>query len=134
MLLEAEYKRLHSAGMTRLQADENWPQLEPEQKNQLLVAQKLSVVYQPKVEVQTTAQVLTTLRALLLSQFADQLAALPGRFNTVLEQAAELCGPEVKFINLPKRSLSSEADLKAYLSELEAVIRAALQDGPVRFR
>jgi len=132
--LDAEYKKLHAAGMAQLQADENWPQLEPEQKNKLLAAQKLSAVYQPKVEVQTTAQVLATLRTLPLSQFADQLAALPGRFNTVLEQATELCEPEVKFVDLPKRSLSSEADLKAYLSELEAAIRAALQDGPVRVR
>jgi len=30
--------------------------------------------------------------------------------------------------------LSSEADLKTYLSELEATISAALQDGPVRIR
>jgi len=120
--------------MAQLQADENWPQLEPEQKNKLLAAQKLSAVYQPKVEVQTTAQVLATLRTLPLSQFADQLAALPGRFNTVLEQATELCEPEVKFVDLPKRSLSSEADLKTYLSELEATISAALQDGPVRIR
>jgi hypothetical protein len=40
----------------------------------------------------------------------------------------------LKFVDLPKRSLNSEADLKAHLSELEAAIRAALQDGPVRIR
>lgn len=131
---DAEYKKLHAEGMAGLQADTNWPQLEPEQKNQLLAAQKLSVAYQPKVEVQTTAQVLATLRTLPLSQFADQIAALPGRFNRVLEQAAELCEPEVKFVDLPKRSLSSEADLQAYLSELESAIRDALQNGPVRIR
>jgi len=64
----------------------------------------------------------------------NPVSALPGRFNAVLEQAAELCEPELKFVDLPKRSLNSEADLKAHLSELEAAIRAALQDGPVRIR
>lgn len=132
--LDGEYKQLHGEGMSRLQADENWQQLEPEQKNQLLAGQKLSNAYQPKIEVQTTPQVLATLRSLPISQFADQIAALPGRFNRVLEQAAELCEPELTFVDLPKRSLNSEDELKAYLAELESTIKSALKNGPVRVR
>jgi hypothetical protein len=132
--LDGEYKQLHGEGMTRLQADENWQQLEPEQKNQLLAGQKLSNAYQPKIEVQTTPQVLATLRSLPISQFADQIAALPGRFNRVLEQAAELCEPELTFVDLPKRSLGSEDELKDYLAELESTIKSALKNGPVRVR
>lgn len=132
--LDAEYKRLHSEGMERLQADANWQQLEPEQRNGLLSAQKLSAVHQPKVEVQTTPQVLGTLRRLPLGQFADQIAALPGRFNAVLEQAAELCEPELKFVDLPKRSLKTDDDLRDYLAEVEEKIKKAMKDGPVMVR
>lgn len=132
--LDAAYKKLHAEGMERLHADLNWQHLEPEQRNELLAGQKLSAAHQPKVEVQATAQVLGTLRRLPLSQFADQIAALPGRFNTVLEQAAELCEPELRFVDLPKRSLKTEDDLRDYLTEVEAAIRKAMDKGPVMVR
>ena len=132
--LGAEYKRLHAEGMSRLQDDENWKQLEPEQKNQLLAGQKLSNVHQPKVEVETTAQVLVTLRSLPLSQFSDQIAALPGRFNTVLEQAAELCEPKTQFISVPRRSLKTEEDVDAWAEEVKGQLKSALGNGPVVVR
>jgi len=132
--LDTDYKQLHTGGMARLQADEHWQQLEPEQKNRLLAGQHLSNLYQPKIEVQTTQQILTTLRALPLGQFSDQIAALPGRFAKVLEQAAELCAPELQFVDLPKRSINSPEEMHSYLTELESTIATALKEGPVRVR
>lgn len=132
--LATEYQQLHDDGMARLLNDVNWQQLEPEQRNELLAGQKLSAAYQPKVEVQTTVQVLATLHRLPLGQFYDQIAALPGRFNSVLEQAAELCEPELRFVDLPKRSLKFEEDLQEYLAEVEETIRKAMTKGPVMVR
>lgn len=40
----------------------------------------------------------------------------------------------LKFIDLPKRSLSAEKELNGYSAELETTIRAALKDGPGRIR
>ncbi len=132
--LDGQYKERHAAGMSRLQADENWQQLEPEEKNRLLAGQKLSVVFQPKVEVQTTQQILATLRVLPLGQFTDQLAALSGRFNTVLEQAAELCEPKTQFISVPRRTLKTADDVDAWAEEVKQQLKSALGNGPVVVR
>ena len=129
--LDTEYKKLHAEGMERLHADANWQQLEPEQRNGLLSAQKLSAGYQPKVEVQTTPQVLGTLHRLPLGQFADQIAALPGRSNAVLEQAAELCEPEAQFVSLPRRTLKTAQEIDAWVLEAKSQLNAALEKGPV---
>lgn len=132
--LDLNYKQLHSDGMERLKEDTNWQQLEAEQKNKLLAGQKLSVAYQPKVEVQKTEQILVTLRTLPIGQFGDQIVALPGRFDKVLEKAAELCEPDLQYVNLPKQTLNTEDELKTYLEELETTLKAALKNGPVRVR
>lgn len=132
--LDAAYKRLHAEGMARLHADVNWQQLEPEQRNELLAVQKLSAAHQPKVEVQTTVQVLATLRRLPISQFADQIAALPGRFSTVLEQAAELCEPEAQFVSIPRRTLKTAEEIDAWVDEVRAQLKGALEKGPIVLR
>jgi hypothetical protein len=132
--LDTDYKKLHADGMSRLLADENWQQLEPEQKNKLLAGQKLSGVCQPKIEVQTTHQILATLRNLSLGQFTDQIAALPGRFNKVQEQAAELCEPEVQFIAVPRRTLKSVEDIDLWLNEVKDQLNTGLKDGPIVIR
>jgi len=128
---DTDYIKLHGGGMARLIADENWPQLEPEQKNKLLAGQKLSEIHQPKVEVQTTQQILATLRRLPLAQFTDQIAALSGRFNMVLEQAAELCEPEAQFLSVPRRTLKTVDEINIWMDEVKAHIIVALEKGPV---
>jgi len=132
--LDAEYKQLHAEGMTRLQSDEHWQQLEPEQKNKLLVGQHLSNAYQPKVELQTTLQILATLRATPLGQFSDQIAALSGRFDRVLEQAAELCAPEIQFVQVPRRTLKTEEEIDAWVEEVKDTLKAVLTKGPISIK
>lgn len=132
--LDQEYRSKHTQGMEMLHADENWQQLEPEQKNHLLAEQKLTLAHQPKVDVKNTIEILATLGNISLPQFSDQIAALPGRFARVREQAAELCEPKTQFVNLPRRSLKSVEDLPDYLAEIEKKLKAALANGPVMVR
>lgn len=132
--LDAEYKKRHAEGMERLSADANWQQLEPEQRNQLLVEQKLSGAYQPTIEVQTTAQLLATLSRLPLGQFSDQIAALSGRFNMVLERAAEMCEPEAQFVQVPRRTLKTVGEIDSWAEEVIKQLKDALGKGPVVIR
>ena len=94
--LNDEYSSRHEQGMQRLADDSNWQQLEPEQRNQLLSEQRLTISAWPKVEVQSTSHVLTTLDCCSLSMFTDRVAALPSRFDNVAIGAAELCEPEIQ--------------------------------------
>src|SRR5690606_9249279 len=130
----ADYAERHGAGMSGLDADPNWAKLEPEQRNALLAAQKLTLADTPAINVQTTADVLATLQAHPLPGLADRIAALPGRFAQVAEEAALLCEPKVQFVPLPQRTLQSAAEVDAWASEAAEALKVALANGPVRPR
>lgn len=129
--LDQDYKKRHEQGMARLADDSNWQQLEPEQRNQLLADQRLTLADQPEVAVQSTQEVLNTLDQCALAMFADRVAALPSRFDNVAVAAAELCEPEIQFIHVPRRTLKSDADIDAWAEEVKQQLKAALPDGPI---
>ncbi|TVT30739.1 BREX system P-loop protein BrxC [Marinobacter vinifirmus] len=129
--LNQDYQARHEQGMKRLEADGNWKQLEPEQRNQLLSEQKLTLADQPKVAVQSTEEVLNTLDQCSLGMFADRVAALPSRFDNVAVSAAELCEPEIQFVSVPRRTLKTEADVDAWAEEVKDQLKTALEKGPI---
>jgi hypothetical protein len=129
--LNQDYQARHEQGMKRLEADANWKQLEPEQRNQLLSEQKLTLADQPKVAVQSTEEVLNTLDQCSLAMFADRVAALPSRFDNVAVSAAELCEPEIQFVSVPRRTLKTEADVDAWAEEVKDQLKTALEKGPI---
>lgn len=129
--LNQDYQARHEQGMKRLEADGNWQQLEPEQRNQLLSEQKLTLADQPKVAVQSTDEVLNTLDQCSLAMFADRVAALPSRFDNVAVAAAELCEPEIQFVSVPRRTLKTEADIDAWAEEVKDQLKTALEKGPI---
>jgi hypothetical protein len=129
--LDQRYASAHEQGMGRLRQDVNWQQLEPEQRHELLAEQKLTEADHPKVNVQSTVELLKTLAAMPLSNFSDRVAAMPARFNQVLQGAAELLEPEVQFVGIPYRILKTEAEIYDWLHEIKAMLVAALEKGPV---
>jgi hypothetical protein len=132
--LDSEYQQRHGQGMARLADDSNWQQLEPEQRNQLLAEQRLTLADQPKIAVQSTQDVLNTLNQCALLMFVDRVAALPSRFDNVAVAAAELCEPEIQFIHLPRRTLKSDEDVDAWTEEVKQQLKAALPSGPISIK
>lgn len=132
--LDEEYERRHAQGLDRLHADANWQQIDPEQRHQLLSSQLLHEAARPKVDVQSTADVLATLDTCSLSMFADRVAAMPARFDNTAVEAAELCEPQVQFIQVPRRTLKTEAEIDAWVDDVKQQLKAALQAGPVVVR
>ena len=128
---DKEYQACHEQGMARLKADENWQKLEPEQRNALLVAQKLTLADQPKVALASTEEVLQTLAQINLSMFADRVAAMPGRFGNILIAAAELLEPETQTVQLPRRMLKTEADIDMWIEEIRQQLKSVLAKGPI---
>jgi hypothetical protein len=129
--LHADYQARHTNGMLRLDADTNWKQLEPEQRNSLLAAQKLTLSDAPKVQVATTDEVLATVDRLWLSSFADRVAAIDSRFDAVLVAAAEQMEPKAQFVKLPNRTIKTDEDVEAWLLDAKKIISQALKKGPV---
>lgn len=129
--LDTEYTTNHQIGMEQLRKDANWVQIEKEQRYQLMSAQCLHEAARPKVEVQSTADVLATLDKVSLFMFADRVAAMPARFNNVAALAAELMEPEAQFIHVPRRTLKTIEEIDTWLEDVRKQIETALQRGPV---
>jgi len=126
-----EYKAAHEAGMAMLKADENWPQLTPAQKHELLLAQKLTKV--PTIDTANEPRVLASLDAMSLSTWADRIAALPARFDKVRLAAAELMEPEAVYVKVPSRTLKTPDEVRDWVQDLEKTLLGKLEtsDGPV---
>lgn len=132
--LDVEYASRHAEGLKRLADDSNWQQLESEQRYQLMSAQFLHESARPKVEVQSTSDVLTTLDNCALSMFGDRVAAMPARFDNVASGAAELCEPQAQFIQVPRRTLKTDEEIDAWVDDVKQQLKAALQNGPIVIR
>ena len=129
--LNSEYESLHEQGFNGLQDDLNWQQLEPEQREQLLLAQFLLNSARPKVELQSTSDVLATLDTWPLPMFADRVAAMPSRFDKVSAGAVEFCEPQAQFIQVPRCTLKTEEDVDLWVKNIEEQLKQALAIGPV---
>jgi hypothetical protein len=128
---DAAYTAGHEKGMNRLRDDANWQQLTPEQRNELLAEQKLTETDRPNIKVTSTDDILRTLNAYSLNALADRIAALPGRFNQVLQAAAELLEPEIRFVTVSRRTLKTGEDVNEWVTEVREKLMAALAEGPV---
>lgn len=129
--LNKQYNDCHEKGMNRLRNDSNWKQLEPEQRNELLSEQLLTESARPKINVETTEDILKTLEQFPLAMLADRVAAMSSRFDEVLQGAAILLEPELQFIKIPKRTLKSKSDIEEWLNEVKAMLLDALKHGPI---
>jgi len=129
--LDAKYRERHEQGMERLKGDSNWQQLEPDQRYSLLSGQKLTEADRPKINVQSTEEVLKTLDLFPLAMFSDRVSALPSRFDNVATGAAELCEPEAQFIQVPRRTLKTDAEIDAWIEDVREQLKAALDKGPI---
>lgn len=132
--LDAAYSAKHKEGLLRLEKDNNWVQLEPEQKNNQLAEQLLTLKHRPEIRVQTTEDILSTLNKVPLSSLRDRVIALPSRFEQILVQAAELLEPQAQFIQVPRRTLKTEEDIDAWAEEVKGQLKAALDKGPIVIR
>jgi hypothetical protein len=132
--LDADYTREHAKGLATLHADDNWNQLTPEQHFQLMSEQQLHEAAKPKISVQSTLDILETLERCSLSSFADRVAALASRFETVARKAAELCEPEAQFIQVPHCTLKTEKDIDDWIRTVTTKLKTALELGPVIIR
>lgn len=129
--IQKEMTDTYRSNMERLETDSNWQQLEPEQHDTLLNNNALSPTTLPKINVQNSDAVLRTLEQHSISVLNDRLAAIPSRFNQVIFQAAKLCVPDPQVIHVPSRTLQTEADIQAWISEVELRLKSALSKGPI---
>jgi hypothetical protein len=123
------YRTTYDAELAALEQDSNWQSLTAEQCQAILAKHGLHETV--SVDVSTPERILDELERCALSQWADRTQALKGRFEQARLEAAKLLEPKVQRVDLPRRTLTDEADLADWLKEAEQRIRDKLTDGPV---
>ena len=129
--LSQKYDQQFEAGLEALEHDASWQKLEPEQKNELLSKQSLTLSQKPEIKVQSETDIITTLGKISVASLRDRVVAMPSRFQQSAQDAAVLMEPKVTFVSIPRRTLKSEADVTQWVSDVQKQLIAALEKGPV---
>ena len=66
-----------------------------------------------------------------MDHWASKAQALSSRFDAARHAAVQLLKPNVIQVSLPKRTLNDEAELKAWLTQVEVLLSEKLKQGPV---
>ncbi|WP_058554877.1 BREX system P-loop protein BrxC [Thiohalocapsa sp. ML1] len=125
-----EHRDTLACEQTALDQDADWQRLDEAQRRRILTERHLTDAV--AVDTASPDSILADLERCALSQWADRTQALRGRFEGARMDAARLLQPTVTHVDLPRRTLTTEQDLTAWLAEAEQRIRDKLKAGPVR--
>jgi len=114
---------------SQLFADADWNKLTESQRQDLIA--KHSLTAPVDVQLSTPEQLQDALDECDLDHWVSKSQALPSRFDSARHAAVQLLKPNVIQVALPKRTLNDEAELKAWLEQVEALLREKLRQGPV---
>lgn len=113
----------------QLQSDPDWRKLDDAQRTALSAEHHLSAI--PAVELSTPEQLQDALDECDLDHWISKTQALPARFDTARHAAVRLLKPDVVKVEIPRRTLNDEAELRGWLAEVEALLMAKITKGPV---
>jgi hypothetical protein len=116
-------------GMASLEASSLWPRLSESDRASIIANVDLTPPAQ--LSLSTDESLAAALDSKSLSSRHAEADAVPGRVQKALEQAAKLLEPRVRPVNIERSTLSTEADLDAWLERQKKTLGAAIKDGPV---
>jgi hypothetical protein len=119
-----QYNNLYDSQMSALQANPFFSKLTPEQKHSILVKHQLLV--KPEIKMLDPHALLNQLNKASLYNWDTKLAALLGQFQSALEEAILLSAPQAKTYSLPRKTISSQGEIDAYVSSLKSDLESLL--------
>ena len=120
------YNALYDMRMADLQANEFFKKLTPEQKHSILAKHQLLI--KPEVKVLDAHALLNQLNKASLYTWDTKIAALPGQFQSALEDAVLLSAPQAKTYSLPRKTITSQAEIDSYVAELKSELETLLKE------
>ncbi|OHX35192.1 hypothetical protein BJL95_01210 [Methylomonas sp. LWB] len=125
----AAFQQTFDQQQALLQADADWNKLTEPQQAELIAKHNLKS--SGALEIGTPEQLQDALDDCDLDHWVSKTQALPNRFEAARHAAIQLLKPNVVHVALPKRTLNDEAELKAWLLEVEALLNDKLKQGPI---
>lgn len=114
---------------SQLLADADWNKLTDAQRSELSSKHQLKAAEAPTLS--TPDQLQDAFDDCDLEHWTSRTQALPSRFDAARMAAIQLLKPNVVHVSIPKRTLSSERELDAWLAEVDALVREKLKANPV---
>lgn len=112
-----------------LSADADWTKLSSDQRTKLTKDHHLAPL--KPFDLATPDQLQDALDECNLDHWISKTQALSSRFDAARHSAVLLLKPNVVHVTIPKRTLNNEAELKAWLAEVEQLLAEKLKIGPV---
>ena len=123
---KGQFNKLYDQKMAGLQSYPYFSKLKPDQKHVILVKHQLLV--KPELKALDAHALLNQLNKASLETWDTKIAALPGQFQSALEDAILLSAPQAKTFSLPRKTITSQAEIDAYLAELKAELENMLKE------
>ena len=121
-----QYNAIYDQKMTELQASEYFKKLTPEQKHPILAKHQL--LTKPEIKALDAYALLNQLQRASLYTWDTKIAALSGQFQFALDDAILLSAPQAKTYSLPRRTISNQAEIDAYVAELKTELETLLKE------
>lgn len=121
-----KYNQIYDKKMALLQGNEYFMKLTPEQKHIILAKHQLLV--KQELRHADAPALLNLLTKISLYNWDTKIAALSGQFQSALEDAIALSAPQAKSFYLPRKTINSQADIEAYITELKLELENLLKD------
>lgn len=121
-----KYNVLYDVRMAEMQANPYFKNLSPEQKHVILVKNQL--LAKPEIKQADAQTLLNQLNKANLYNWDTKIAALPGQFQSALDEAVSLSAPQTKTFSLPRKTITTQADIESYLAELKSRLEDLLKE------
>lgn len=123
---KGQYNNLYDLHMAELQDREYFKKLSPEQKHSILV--KHQVLAKPEIKSVDANALLNQLDKASLYTWDTKIAALPGQFQSALEDAILLSAPKAKTYSLPRKTITTQAEINTYVADLKTELENLLKE------
>lgn len=126
---QSEYQKEYDRCLLQLESDEQWQKLPAKEQQEVL--QQFSISTMPPLDLGSNDKVLSSLERCSLGQWQDRTASLISKFDRARAEAVRRLQPRVEVVYTPRKVIHNEEELKQWLADSEASIRAKLANGPV---
>lgn len=121
------YNEIYDKRMTELQANEYFEKLSPEVKHGILARNQ--ILAKPELKDHDASSLRNSLSKTSLDAWQTKISALGSQFDNAVAEAVKLLEPKAESYSLPRKTLTSSADIDAYIKglqqELEEMLKSA---------
>lgn len=125
----ATYQKQRTEALTSIQQNEKWSALSAEEQERKL--QQAGAGENSSPEVSDTKAILQALHSCSFRAWNNRIDALSAQFSNALSTYLKELEPKAQRVTLPSTTLTTEADLDAWLAATKADLTKALEKGPV---